>query len=100
MPSPAPQTLSSAPSTHPPAPHPLPPAQTPTPLARPHPRSRRWPVRGQIAWWLLLLPVALAAFSATRTTRKARATGYAAAGVLLLFGFIHSGGQPTPQASS
>ena len=60
------------------SPAPAPPSLNP--LARLHTRSLHWTVSGQMARRILLLPVALATFSATRPSREARMTGYAVAG--------------------
>src|SRR4051812_13334057 len=56
-------------------------------LARQHRRSRAWPTWGQVAWWALLLPVALLCWGASRTggVRTAAWIGAAAA---LLFGVL------------
>lgn len=68
-------------------------------LARLHRRSRTWHPGTQILWWLVLLPVALAAFAGTQRSRGVRVGGYLAAAVLTLIGIAGTAGKPPTEPS-
>src|SRR3954452_22527668 len=51
-------------------------------------KTSAWPLIGKIAWWVLLLPAALALFSWARPPGWSRRIGLSAAAVIALFGVV------------
>ncbi|MFC5062669.1 DUF3761 domain-containing protein [Actinomycetospora atypica] len=59
-------------------------------LGTTHARQLHWHPVVRVLWWMFLLPVAIFAWSSWRLRGAARGIGYAAAGVVLLFGVLVS----------
>src|SRR4051812_12254982 len=56
----------------------------PTLVQQAHARTTAWPTGARVAWWVLLLPVALALFSGARLQGWPRRVGLGVAAVLAL----------------
>ena len=69
-------------------------------MAALHVRSRRWPLWGQIAWWVLLLPVAMACWGASRGSGVRVGVWIAAVVVAVLGGSTIAGALSGPDGTS
>lgn len=69
----------------------------PTTAATLHARTTSWSMLGRVAWWVLLLPVALALFSVARLSGWPRRAGLAVAAILALFFGTGIFAEPAPE---